>query len=315
MTGTYCFMEYVEEFAKHHAVPVIGFPVPNLVQVLKSEEFKQYLQEKRMQQINKKGRNWEGHMTPENTGWVIKGDTLQFAWIGFNATFGMQPANQESNDMNTRWDAFVELHAAGTGGAKTSEIFNFMVTQNELVHAAAQGIVTSLVVAFAVLLLVTYNVLIALIGLINITCIAVVFLGLIPILGWELGTSECIFLIGVVGLSVDYTVHLLHAYNEHEADTREHKLKTALETMGISVLSGAVTTLLAAAPLFICLMQFFSQYGQFIFFVCLFSFVLAIGLLPPMLILFGPQGNVGSLKVLFVCCRRKMSMAKLIETE
>jgi hypothetical protein len=304
LTGRYCFMEFVKEYALYHASPTLSFPVPDLVAVLKSEGFKTYWEERESAWNNKK-RNWEQWKTKEATGWVIEGNTLKFAWIGFNATFGERPPVKEANDLDEKWDALVEQYAPGTGGHKTSEVFNFMVTQNELVTAAIQGIFTSLGVAFLVLVLVTYNILIALIGLLNITAITVVFLGLIPIFDWELGTSECIFLIAVVGLSVDYSVHMLHAYNEHEADNRNHKLKNSLETMGISVLSGAITTLLASVPLFLCLMRFFSQYGQFIFFVCLFSFTLAIGLLSPLLITIGPEGRCGSLTALFFFCHQQ----------
>merc|ERR1711871_987003 len=101
-----------------------------------------------------------------------------------------------------------------------------MVTQNELVTAAVQGILTSLSVAALVLFLITGNIILALIGLINICCITGVFLGMIPLLGWELGKSECIFLIAVVGLSVDYSVHILHSYNEHSGD-REQKMRNS----------------------------------------------------------------------------------------
>merc|ERR1712032_1239771 len=82
--------------------------------------------------------------------------------------------------------------------------------------------------------LVTWNWILALIGLLNICVITIVFLGLMPLIPWELGSNECIFLIAVVGLAVDYTVHLLHAYNEHEG-SREEKMHSALSTMGISV--------------------------------------------------------------------------------
>merc|ERR1719329_1956389 len=107
--------------------------------------------------------------------------------------------------------------------------------------------VTSLGVTCAILALVTFNWMLAVIGFFN------------------------IFLIAVVGLSVDYTVHLLHAYNEHEG-SREERMQGAFGTMGISVLSGAITTIGAGIMLFFCDMAFFEQYGQFIVFVIIMLF-------------------------------------------
>merc|ERR1719188_39800 len=101
-----------------------------------------------------------------------------------------------------------------------------------------------------------------------------------------------------VGLSVDYTVHLLHAYNHSSEKTREGRTKACLEAMGITVLSGSVTTLLAAIPLFLCLLRFFQQYGTFVFFTILLSILCAIFLLPPVLLTVGPEGHTGDIKCL-----------------
>merc|ERR1719160_848794 len=114
----------------------------------------------------------------------------------------------------------------------------------------------------------TMNWKVALLGFINITGTTSVFLGIMPLLGWSLGESECVFLIAVVGLSVDYTVHLLHAYHHGagEVSSRLERSKFALSEMGISVTNSAVTTLLAAVILFGCGFYFFFQFGAFIFF-------------------------------------------------
>merc|ERR1712166_475542 len=106
--------------------------------------------------------------------------------------------------------------------------------------------------------------------------VSFVVLGIMPLMGWQLGESECIFIIAVVGLSVDYTVHLLHSYKSPKYDTREERSKHALAEMGISVANSAITTLLAAAMLFACGFYFFFQFGAFIFFVIGFSIVMAM---------------------------------------
>merc|ERR1719330_13285 len=175
-----------------------------------------------------------------------------------------------------------------------------MILRQELLLASLQGIVTSLLVAFFALCLVTFNWAIALIGLLNITVILIIFLGVMPLVGWQLGVCESIFLIMTVGLSVDYTVHLLHAYNHSAGKDREEKVKEAMGSMGTTVLSGAVTTLSASIPLFLCWLMFFQQYGGFVFFTILCSIICAILLLPPILLVVGPLGSFGDITPFFM---------------
>merc|ERR1712048_1291714 len=106
-------------------------------------------------------------------------------------------------------------------------MFCFKLLQDIILDEAIKNIFVSLFVAFVVLALVTWNWYIALLGLINISCIVVCFLGMFPILGWELDIYNIIFLIMTVGLSVDYTVHLLHSYNESAKEDTEERMKEA----------------------------------------------------------------------------------------
>jgi predicted RND superfamily exporter protein len=126
-----------------------------------------------------------------------------------------------------------------------------------------------------------------------------VFLGFLTAIGWELGQNECIFLIGTVGLSVDYTVHLLHAYNhahvEGQSMNRLEKSQSALSEMGISVLSSAITTLLAALILFFCNFYFFFQFGVFIFIVIGLSILSSLTLLMPVVMMIGPNDDQGKI--------------------
>mmetsp|Transcript_103498 Transcript_103498/g.299462 ORF Transcript_103498/g.299462 Transcript_103498/m.299462 type:complete len:175 (+) Transcript_103498:2-526(+) len=172
-----------------------------------------------------------------------------------------------------------------------------------MVKAAVMGVLLSLVIAFVVILVATWNWWISLLGLLNIVAITVVFLGLVPIVGWSLGENECIFLIAVVGLSVDYSVHLLHAYHHGAGADREDRARHALSEMGISVINSSATTLLAAAILFACGFYFFLQFGAFIFMVIGLSILMSITLLIPLLIIAGPSGDRGFMPR---CCRRKV---------
>ena len=56
------------------------------------------------------------------------------------------------------------------------------------------------------------------------------------------------FFVQAIGLTVDYSAHIAHAYM-YCSGTRDERARKALETIGISVLNGAMTTLVATLAL------------------------------------------------------------------
>ena len=72
---------------------------------------------------------------------------------------------------------------------------------------------------------------------------------------------ENVFTILVVGMSIDYSVHLAHFYN-HASGTRYEKAREAMYGVGVSVLGGAITTIGAGIPLFLCVVMFFYTQGE-----------------------------------------------------
>ena len=77
--------------------------------------------------------------------------------------------------------------------------------------------------------------------------------------GFSLGIGEAIAGNMVIGLSIDYTLHLSHAYMLSEDKTRDGKVSHAATTMGVTVLAGAFTTFTSALFMVPCQLTFFSQ--------------------------------------------------------
>jgi len=337
--GRYCFMEIFAKYWAHHIAgakcvgqtavscpasdctfdPVEavchsskteydypGLPADEFIGHLGSDGFATYMKN-RQDTMNAMGREYDVLLETQLTGFRLTPDKskLEFAWVSFNATFPTQNTVEQANRWYERWSEFQTDHGSNIGGFHTTNLYKFMVTQNEMVKAAVMGVLLSLVIAFVVILLATWNWWIALLGFVNIIGISVVFLGFVPIIGWSLGENECIFLIAVVGLSVDYSVHLLHAYHHGKDTDREGRCRHALAEMGISVINSSVTTLLAAAILFACGFYFFLQFGAFIFLVIGLSILMSISFLMPLLIVAGPPGDKGFLPN----CRRQKAEA------
>ena len=149
-----------------------------------------------------------------------------------------------------------------------------MNTQRIYVRTAIQSSVLGLAIAFSVLMIATRVFHIAFFASISILCVLVSVLGTVVMLGWTLGSIESILISIIAGFAVDYVVHLAHAYERADGDSAT-RITTAFSEMGISVLSGMVTSVGASIPLFLCQLQFFKKFGTFICLTIAFSWVFA----------------------------------------
>ena len=85
---------------------------------------------------------------------------------------------------------------------------------------------------------------------------------------------------------------------------RKGRVQDMLEALGSSVLSGAATTMGAAVFTLFGNIQFFHQFGVFLFSVIGFSLAFSLGFFSTALAIIGPNGDVGSFAPLFRCARK-----------
>jgi len=295
-TSRYCIMEQVKEYASNASIP---FPVEDFNTVVSSAGFAQFMN-RRFAVLRQMKQHWNADSYKDNTGIVLEGGKVKYMWITFNATFeGFWLTPAVGTKIYEDWDSLIKSYIDGTSYYQVHLMYLYKVLQDILVREAFKNILSSLFVAFCTLALVTWNWYVAVLGVANITSIMVYFLGFWPILGWELDVYNVIFCIMAVGLSVDYTVHLLHAFNESSEESLEERVKSAVSHMGISVLSGATTTLLAATPLFFTLATFFKRFGTFVFLIIFFAISTSLFLLVPLLLVIGPAGDYGDIKLFY----------------
>merc|ERR1719231_2175082 len=101
-----------------------------------------------------------------------------------------------------------------------SRAFTWMVTQKRLVDGIFTGFAICFPVAFCVLFLATGSVRVSLFAVLTIALIVGSLLGSCELSGWPLGTGEAIAGTIVIGLAVDYTVHLGHIYTDSKQQGR-----------------------------------------------------------------------------------------------
>jgi len=208
-----------------------------------------------------------------------------------------------------------ELNAAASAGFNkgyhTSEEWVRNDFHAQLKNTALSSIGLSLLLAFVVLTLFTGNLLIALLACISIGSIVLGICAFIVWSGWSLGVIESVNLAVLVGMSVDYVVHLAHAFTHAHADTRQEKAQIALTEIGVSVLSGAVSTFGAGVFMVCCQNQFFYQFGLFILIAIFLSFFFSIGFFMTLCAILGPVGSMGDVSC--ICkrlCGKKYSKTK-----
>eukprot|EP00750_Incisomonas_marina_P031230 INCI7785.2.p1 GENE.INCI7785.2~~INCI7785.2.p1 ORF type:complete len:1466 (+),score=281.45 INCI7785.2:324-4721(+) len=165
----------------------------------------------------------------------------------------------------------------------------FLNTQDLLISGAFSGSGISLVVAFFVLWVATGNIVVTAVASSCMLCVTVCIMGMMFVLGWELGTIESISATILVGLSVDYVVHIAQAYVEADAVKRVDRVQLALYEMGSTVFGGAMTSLGASAMLFGCWIQYFFKFGGFMFLTIALSFLFCFLFFMPLMMICGPN--------------------------
>ena len=132
-------------------------------------------------------------------------------------------------------------------------------------------------------------------SLFTIVCIVCCVVGTLVLDGWELNIIESVIISVAVGMSVDFVAHLSHAYLHSVIKERAIAVMYMMRTMGVSVLTGAITTFIAGFFMIFAKTLFFYQFGFFMMMTMLFSWIFANLFLAPLMGAVGPVG--GTLKL------------------
>lgn len=182
--------------------------------------------------------------------------------------------------------------------------------QDSLVETVTRGLLITFPIVFLVLLFATGNLILAALSCLAILSIVVTVLGFVfTVLEWELGTAESIVAIMIVGLSVDYAIHLGHMYTyagEKEGiESRIDRFHYAVLTIGPTVLAGATTTLIAGVFLFGAQITFFTKMGVLLTLTVCCSLFFSLFFLMACVAWFGPEGTTGNVSAIVKKCRNK----------
>ena len=190
---------------------------------------------------------------------------------------------------------------AGVGDSFSSAfgLWTFLRTTEVLVEAAIVGTVVSWVIACIILLLTTHNIYLATICGLTIACIIVSLLGMMYVYGMDISLVESLSLTVLVGLSVDYVVHLAFAYEEAPSNDRAFRVQRAVTELGVSLIGSAFTTMAATALLFPTHLLLLRRFGQLVLTATLLSVYWAFLVFLPLLLVIGPRQGQGDFLLAF----------------
>jgi len=191
-----------------------------------------------------------------------------------------------------------------------SDAFTYFFLQERLTTEAYSGIMYSIIAAFCVLSLFTVNWVIGFYATATIMCIILCVMGFTVMNGWKLGVLESICFVMVPGMAVDFVAHLAESYVHSHRKKRVERVTDMLVHTGVSVVSGAFSTIIACIFLMFPTIQFFSKFGTFIMMTIVFSLYMSLFFFSSILCYIGPEDDFGSLKPLYewcqeVCCGKK----------
>jgi len=122
------------------------------------------------------------------------------------------------------------------------------------------------------------------------TVLAMIFciMGCLKLLNVPLGPIESLSLSVVIGVSVDYLVHLAFAYTNSLMPERYYKSRGAFLARCTSIVSASITTLCAVVPLLFAQMLPLRQFGIIFSLVAALSLVFSLGFFATLMMMVGP---------------------------
>jgi hypothetical protein len=245
------------------------------------------------------------HAFRTQSGWHMDGSEMTSLWIRFNATIGNFKPITYTQPIFDAWTAFTEEFDKGVP-VHSCDLWGWYITQLEMVYGVVSSIGACCVLSWLVLSAGTANWILATYATATIMGIIIQVMGTLvwfnnPIYSigpGSLGIIETIGLSIAVGMSVDYTVHIVNAYNNCPSPDRSSRIRFSMTLMGISITNGMIATNLSAFFLLLCNITFFTGFGTFIMMTIFYSWLSAFFILCPALLLFGPQGKTGEITFL-----------------
>ncbi|XP_035696783.1 protein dispatched homolog 3-like [Branchiostoma floridae] len=212
----------------------------------------------------------------------IIGREVRWVAMSFESTTYKGQSSFSSYHDYQAWEAFLKQEIdklpANSGlksGFQTCDYWKEIFMEIVGVSSAIYGLVLSMVICILAVVVFTGHVMLLFIVFFTILGVICSVVAVFFIAGWQIGAVEAISLSILVGSSVDYCAHLIEGYLlagknpptqalQSNAELRRWRAKVAVSHIGVSIISSAVTTIIAAIPLCFTTFVPFSKFGEIV---------------------------------------------------
>ncbi|KAG7351347.1 sterol-sensing domain containing protein [Nitzschia inconspicua] len=159
-------------------------------------------------------------------------------------------------------------------GFSTSFDFWWFDTNGQMLNTAFSAAAIALSASAAIILLSSRSIFLTFFSTLTIGFVLTSVTSVLVGIGWTLGFLESICFAILIGVSVDFVIHLAHAYTHKSGEiSRGDRTKYALVKMGPSILATAVTTILSAVIMLFTIITFFQKFALILFFTIIMATV------------------------------------------
>ena len=193
---------------------------------------------------------------------------------------------------------------------QTSDQWVRMAVELALVRGSIYSILLSVTIVAVALIAFTRNVILSFYMCCCVLATTTCLLGFFVMWGWTLGPFEALILPLVIGLAVDYTLHVGHFYSHDHNPGRKDKVRAALSGIGPSVFAASVSTVGSMLLLLMCKINPFQVFGLSVAATLALGLWVALGPYAAILAIAGPENLQGDI----MCCkgcRQKKQYSKM----
>lgn len=151
------------------------------------------------------------------------------------------------------------------------------------------GILVSVGIALIVAAVTMRAFVLSILSVVTVFAINVVIIACLILLGWHLNVVESTLIILTVGLAFDFTLNYAVAYQLSPKGTREEKVITVLQYMGMPVFLAFITTFVAGLVMLPATIMAYYQIGLFMVLVGSISWLYSALFFLSLLAVFGPE--------------------------
>jgi len=240
----------------------------------------------------------------------IKDGKVKASFLSFLTDFSQEANVEDVMEYKEHWDTSIGAYNAKASrfanrAWHTSNLWVRAEAQKELISSTMITLVICVILAFAAMLLFTFDAVLSLLVVIaTVGVISGLAFFIVCVMQWPIGPVEVIALIVFIGYAVTYSLHITHKYGDPQALQwepepvelgmaerewlRYQRTGFALSSIGAAAVGSAMTTCGCAVFLLGCTLTIFTKLGGVVLTVTLMSIITALGPLPAALLLFGP---------------------------